>query len=904
MPGNGFRVAPLMTLRGPALLFSCLVFAGSALRGEPSLPRGFTAWDVAPGVVWDDPVGLAFAADGSLFVAEKKGVVWVVRGEARLDQPFISLENEVLSNGERGLLGVAVDPRFAENGFVYLLYTVDPDGDGADDEEASFGRLTRYQASVDDPGRADLSTRRVLLGATWASGIPAIGLSHGPGSLVFGTDGTLLVSAGDAARSDVLDTGGLDPAAFGPGRFPAAEDIGSLRALWTGSLAGKVLRIDPTTGGGLPSNPYYTGNPYDAASRVWAYGLRNPFRMGVRPGTGAADPDEGYPGALFIGDVGWNTWEELDLSLGRGGENFGWPCMEGALPTGQHAALPLPSRCSDPPGPGNPAPPSDPMAAIHHEDPFLSSIQGATARAISGIAFHESGAYPPAYTGSCFIADHVEGWIKSLALDGENGISGVVDFAEGASGPADLAADPITSEIVCASLGDDRVYRFRYERVNSPPVAQALAAPSFGPAPLQVQFTSLGTTDPDGDPLEYVWDFGDGEGSTLENPGHTYTSPGQYTAALTVSDPDGEEATVTVTIWVETSGIPTPPRAVIQSIDPSPAVEGDLVSFVGRGVAPGPGASFLWISSLDGVLSEAPEFTTSLLSAGVHSISFFALAGTGGASPEARAVLIVEPEAASLDVIVDNDDRAASFTGSWWPSSAPGAYGGSSLFSKHIGDTASFEPSLAEPGIYEVHAWWTSLPSRALQAPFVITYDDGTDEVRVNQRRGGGRWRLLGAYRFDETARIELSASGGGESTCADAVRLVRRPQDILIDDGDRGTSFTGEWSASQGTNPYGRGSVFALDQAGTYRYAFSPEDGDYEVFAWWTSSPKRSNQVRYEVTHAGGGTIITVNQRSAAGQWNLLGEFSFRGNGAVTIQALDDSTSYCADAIYLRKVR
>ena len=848
-------------------------------------------------------MGLAFAPDGSLLVAEKKGVVWVVRGETRLEQPFIALEDEVLANGERGLLGIVVDPRFGENGFVYLLYTVDPNGDGNDDEGASFGRLTRYRASAGDPDRADPSTRRVLLGATWPSGIPAIGLSHGPGSLVFGTDGTLFVSAGDAARSDVLDTGGLDPDAFGPGRFPRAEDTGSLRALSTGSLAGKVLRIDPATGGGLPSNPYYTGNPYDSASRVWAYGLRNPFRMGVRPNTGAADPAEGHPGALFIADVGWNTWEELDLSLGRGGENFGWPCLEGALPTGQDAGLPLPSSCSNPPGPENPALPSDAIAAIHHEDPLRSTLQGVTARAISGIAFHEGGAYPPAYTESCFIADHESGWIKALGLDGENGIATVIDFAEGANGVTDLAADPTTNEIVCASLGDDRVYRFHYEHVNSPPVAQAIASPNFGPAPLQVQFTSLGTADIDGDPLEYIWDFGDGDGSTLENPSHTYTSPGQYTAELTVRDPDGEENTAALTIWAETTGIPTPPKAVIGSIVPNPAVEGDLVSFVGRGVSPGPGASFLWISSLDGVLSEAPEFTTSFLSAGVHSISFFALAAAGNASPEAKAVLIVEPRPASHEVIVDDGDRAVSFTGSWSPSSAPGAYGGASLFSKHLGDTVSFAPSLEEPGIYEVHAWWTSLPSRALQAPFVITYEDGTDEVRVNQRRGGGRWRLLGAYRFDDAARIELAASGGGESTCADAVRLVRRPLDILIDDGDPGTSSTGEWSSSQGMHPYGGSSVFALDQAGTYRYAFAPEAGNYEVYAWWTSSPKRSNQVRYEVSHSGGGTIITVNQRSAAGQWNLLGEFSFGESGAVTIQALDDSTSYCADAIYLRRL-
>ena len=91
-----------MTLRGPALLFLCLGIAGSPLVAEPSLPRGFVARDVAPGVVWEDPVALAFAPDGSLFVAERKGVVWVVRGESRLDPPFIGAPHSQRMTPDRG----------------------------------------------------------------------------------------------------------------------------------------------------------------------------------------------------------------------------------------------------------------------------------------------------------------------------------------------------------------------------------------------------------------------------------------------------------------------------------------------------------------------------------------------------------------------------------------------------------------------------------------------------------------------------------------------------------------------------------------------------------------------------------------------------------------------------------
>src|SRR6185503_13125680 len=96
---------------------------------------------------------------------------------------------------------------------------------------------------------------------------------------------------------------------FTAGRTDAFENIGAFRAQSLTSLAGKVLRINPVDGTGYPSNPYWDGNPLSKRSRIWVYGLRNPFRIQVRPGTGNASPTAGDPGTLYIGDVGWNTWE-------------------------------------------------------------------------------------------------------------------------------------------------------------------------------------------------------------------------------------------------------------------------------------------------------------------------------------------------------------------------------------------------------------------------------------------------------------------------------------------------------------------------------------------------------------------------------------------------------------------
>ena len=290
-----------------AAAFLCL---GRTPVRAAEFPPGFVAQDVGPSGEWKTIVGLAVAPDGRLFVLEKRGRVYIVQDDWRLASPFIDLGLEVLDNGDRGLLGIALDPNFTTTPWVYLLYSVDPDGDGVDTDVPTFGRLTRYRASAGDPNVADLGSRQVLIGATWPTGIPCLHNTHGTGSLRFAEDGTLLVSTGDGAFVSPADAGGRHPTAFGPGKFPTSEDIGAFRSQWLGSLAGKILRIDPQTGAGLPSNPYYTGNAFDNASRVWAYGLRNPYRFQVRPGTGSLDPAAGRPGVLCIAEVGWVTWRK------------------------------------------------------------------------------------------------------------------------------------------------------------------------------------------------------------------------------------------------------------------------------------------------------------------------------------------------------------------------------------------------------------------------------------------------------------------------------------------------------------------------------------------------------------------------------------------------------------------
>ncbi len=204
--------------------------------------------------------------------------------------------------------------------------------DGENSRLDAFARVTRYTASADGE-RAILDTRRVLIGATWAAGIPAWHHSHSIGTIQFGLDGSLLVGAGDAGQFNGTDAGGQYDECFGEGpqgqeRFLVSEDIGAFRSQRLQSLSGKILRVAPETGLGLPDNPFWTGDANDNASRVWALGFRNPFRFTVGPGPG--------PGLLYTADVGYATWEEF--SVVRRGDNHGWPCFEDPDPQPDYQA--------------------------------------------------------------------------------------------------------------------------------------------------------------------------------------------------------------------------------------------------------------------------------------------------------------------------------------------------------------------------------------------------------------------------------------------------------------------------------------------------------------------------------------------------------------------------------------
>ncbi|MBX3356714.1 MAG: PQQ-dependent sugar dehydrogenase [Phycisphaeraceae bacterium] len=327
-----------------SLLTMLLILAAPA-PVEAAPPAGFTV--VPIGGSWNELAGVTFLDDGRTIAWERGGRLWMIDANGnKAPSPMLDLSEEVGAWRDHGLLGVALHPNFLNNGRIYLLYVVDrhhllnfgtpqynPNSNAY--FAASIGRITRYTATAaSNFTQVDPDSRLVLLGESITTGIPIVHQSHGVGTILFGVDGTLLVSVGDSASYESNDfggqvSGGYVNQALADGILTAKENVGAFRSQLVDSLCGKILRLNPETGDGVPSNPFFDPSaPRAPRSRVFALGLRNPFRMELIPGTGSHNPAVGLPGTLLIGDVGWNVREEINL-CDAPAQNFGWPIFEG-----------------------------------------------------------------------------------------------------------------------------------------------------------------------------------------------------------------------------------------------------------------------------------------------------------------------------------------------------------------------------------------------------------------------------------------------------------------------------------------------------------------------------------------------------------------------------------------------
>ena len=527
------------------LVLMLFVMTNMAASAQTFSDPGFTAETVVTLPIYQ-AVGLTFAPDGRLFVWQKNGQVRIVKNGQLLSQPFFALGNKVNVSGDRGLIGLALDPNFASNGYVYLLYVYEGGGNPGDNGPKT-ARLTRLQADPANPDVALANSEVVLLGtlsnapcSQYAEGSDCMAsdsIAHTIGTVRFAPDGKLLVGMGDGASPFFLD-----PLAF--------------RAQNLNYYNGKLLRLNPD--GTAPSdNPFYDGTN-SVRSKVYAYGLRSPYRFGVHPTTGE----------IIIGDVGHTTWEELNR--GRAA-NFGWPCYEGVGPM-QGFQGAFPSQCAS----------VSAVTAPLHTYAHATDGEDDDEAAVVGGSYYTATQFPPKYRGNFFFADYVKNFIRRVVFDSNNNVASIENFATNLTTLVSLELGP-DGALYYLELETGKLRRIRF--TGSAPVAVAAATRPSLSEPYNVVFSSQGTFDPDGTALTYQWEFGDGATSTEANPTHLYPATGArtYTARLTVTNVYSLTATTTVNVVV---GSRFPLATILTPTDGVTVNIGDTVTFSGTGTDP------------------------------------------------------------------------------------------------------------------------------------------------------------------------------------------------------------------------------------------------------------------------------------------------------------------------------
>ncbi|HEY9248636.1 MAG TPA: cellulase family glycosylhydrolase, partial [Rariglobus sp.] len=273
------------------------------------------------------------------------------------------------------------------------------------------------------------------------------------------------------------------------------------------------------------------------------------------------------------------------------------------------------------------------------------------------------------------------------------------------------------------------------------------------------------------------------------------------------------------------------------------------------------------------------------------------------------------------DLVVDNQSSGFSPlpSGSDWGTSTsfPGYYGANYRHDNDAGKgskSARFTPTIDLAGNYQVFAWWTANSNRASNVPFTITHSDGSTTVTQDQRVNGSQWVSLGTYPFAAGAsgNVLIQTTGTSGYVIADAVRFTRVAEDIVIDNQSAGfvvTPSAADWGASTSFPGYYGGNYRHdnNDGKGLKSARFTPtlgSAGNYEVFAWWSANSNRASNVPFTITHSGGATTVTQDQRTNGGQWVSLGTYAFNAGtaGNVLIQTTGTSGYVIADAVRFLK--
>ncbi|MEU0227381.1 carbohydrate-binding protein [Streptomyces sp. NPDC006284] len=518
-----------------------------------------------------EPMTLAVLPDRSVLHTSRDGTL---RRTDAAGTTAVAGKLDVYSHDEEGLQGVAADPGFSANRFVYLYYAPKlntPAGDApASGTAADFApfdgvnRLSRFVLRTD--GTLDTASEKKILDVPASRGL----CCHVGGDIDFDAAGNLYLSTGDDTNPFASD--GYTPIDERASRNPAYDAQRSSGN--TNDLRGKILRIKVNADGsyGIPSGNLFAPGTARTRPEIYAMGFRNPFRMSVDKATGT----------VYVGDYGPDAGT-ANASRGPAGQvefnrvtkpgNFGWPyCTgdndayvdhdfaSGASGAAFNCAAP---RNTSPRNTGlTDLPPVQP-AWIPYDGGSVPEFGGGSESPMGGPVYRYDAnstsevKFPAEYDGDFFAGEFGRRWIKRIEAGGDGTVQSINAFPWSGTQVMDMAFGPDGALYVLDYgtgyfNGDANSALYRIEHVTGghAPVAQAKANTTSGKAPLAVTFSSAGSSDADGDALSYAWNFGDGATSTAANPSHTYTTNGRYTATLKVTDSTGKSATASVQITV------------------------------------------------------------------------------------------------------------------------------------------------------------------------------------------------------------------------------------------------------------------------------------------------------------------------------------------------------------------
>lgn len=516
----------------------------------------------------EEPMQFQILNDGKVLYAERKGKLKVydpatnkmeIIAEFNVSREYISKTGEH-SEGEDGLQGVILDLNYTKNHWIYVYYSP---------KEVSVNRLSRFTWAG---GKLDRRTERRMLDVP----VQREECCHVGGGMVFDKAGNLYLSTGDNTFSRSSD--GFTPIDERPGESPrdAQKSSGN-----TNDLRGKILRIYPKPDGSyvIPAGNLFPEGTAKTRPEIYTMGNRNPWRLTIDSKTGWLYWGEVGPDGSNSSDLrGPKSYDEFNVAKEAG--NYGWPYFIGKEPYRDYNfATKESGDWWDPAKPVNNSPNNTGLNTLPPTVspliwyPYASSeefpLTGSGGRsAVGGPIFYQSdfaknakSLFPAYYEGKWLITDWVRGWILAVTLDEQGKYVSMERFLPELTlrGPIDMKFGP-DGALYVLEYGNGyfkdnpeaELIKIEYNGGNRKPVVQVAANKTAGPLPLKVQLSSAGTSDADGDALNYDWKITRNgvviETNKTANPELLLTKAGVYKATLTVTDPGGAKNSKSVEI--------------------------------------------------------------------------------------------------------------------------------------------------------------------------------------------------------------------------------------------------------------------------------------------------------------------------------------------------------------------